>query len=99
MATYTTSADPRARTALDIKKLTKSPTDFTPDELRQIPIVPVGVELKEGAVYLDVRNPARGPFAATAGVKAEEHNLYVPKAEIPQECWNRLVRSLCPDRV
>jgi hypothetical protein len=99
MAKYKTNTSPQVRTALDIKELTKTLTDFTPDELRQIPLVPAGVQLKEGAVYLDARNPSRGPFAATAGVKAEEHDLYVPEAEVPHEYWSRLLRSLGPDRV
>jgi hypothetical protein len=99
MAKYKPNTSPQVRTALDIKELTKTLTDFTPDELRQIPIVPAGVQLKEGAVYLDVRNPSRGPFKATTGVKAEEHDLYVPEAEVPHEYWSRLLRNLGPDRV
>jgi hypothetical protein len=89
-------SNPRARTAADIKILTERLSDFSMDELAQIPVVPVGVQLKQGAVYLDLREPAPVPFTATAGVMAGEHNYYTPKAEVPYEHWNRLVEALAP---
>lgn len=94
-----TSDNPRARTAADVKELTEILSDFSQEELREIPIVPPGSALKEGAVYMDLRNPALGPFVATGGRKAAEGNLFAPKAEVPYEYWNRLVQSLCPDPI
>jgi hypothetical protein len=88
--------DPRARTAAEIKNLTQRLTDFRTDELAQIPIVPVATQLKQGAVYLDLRDPTPIPFTATAGIVAEERNYYTPKAEVPYETWNRLVEILGP---
>ncbi|MPZ75225.1 MAG: hypothetical protein GEU77_01740 [Deltaproteobacteria bacterium] len=88
--------DPRARTAADIEVLTERLKAFTTDELSRIPIVPVGDQLKQGAVYLDVRSPAPVPFTATGEVMAEDVNYYVPKAEIPYEQWNRLVAVFGP---
>jgi hypothetical protein len=86
----------RAYTAADIAVLADRLDNFSRDELSQIPIVPTGTKLKQGAVYLDIRIPAPVPFTATAGVKATDLNYYVPKAEIPYELWDRLVEALCP---
>jgi hypothetical protein len=92
-------SDPRTRSASDIKNLTERLKGFRNDELVQIPIVPAGNQLKQGAVYLDLREPAPVPFTATAGVAAGEHNYYAPKAEVPYELWNRLVEMLRPAAV
>jgi hypothetical protein len=75
--------DPRARAAAEIKSLTERLQDFNMDELAQIPIVPAGTQLKQGAVYLDLRDPAPVPFTATAGIVAGEHNYYTPKQKFP----------------
>jgi hypothetical protein len=90
--------DPRARTAADIKALTGKLPEFTRDQLAQIPIVPVGTKLKQGAIYLDLRHPAPAPFTATAEMVAQEINYYIPKAEVPHEYWNQLVELLSPGR-
>ena len=86
----------RPRTAADIKELTRA-LELRTDELKDIPIVPTGNRLEQGAIYLDLRNPAQGPFQATAEMVAREENLHAPKAEIPYELWNRLVSILCRD--
>jgi hypothetical protein len=96
---YSLDEDARTRTAADAKEVTQKLADFSLEELREVPIVPVGHQLKEGAVYLDLRNPALGPFIATSGIRAKEHNDFVPKAEVPYEYWNRLLKALCPDRI
>ena len=88
--------DSSARTAADIDVLTGRLNGFTRDELLQIPIVPAGTRLKQGAIYLDMRIPASVPLAANADIKATEMNYYAPKAEISYELWNRLVAALGP---
>jgi hypothetical protein len=88
--------DLRANTAADIDVLAGRLNDFSRDELSQIPIVPTGTKLKQGAVYLDMRIPASVPFTATADLKATEMNHYAPKAEIPYQLWDRLVAALGP---
>ena len=88
--------DSGARTAADIDVLAGRLNEFTHDELSQIPVVPVGSKLKQGAVYLDMRIPASVPFAATGDIKATDTNYYAPKAEIPYQLWNRLVAALGP---
>jgi hypothetical protein len=84
------------RTAADIDMLAGRLNGFTRDELSQIPIVPSGTKLKQGAVYLDMRIPSPVPFTATADITATEMNYYAPKADIPYELWNRLVAALGP---
>jgi hypothetical protein len=91
--------DPRARTAADTKALTERLTEFTNDELTAIPIVPVGARLKQGATYLDLRDPAPVPFSASGEMVARETNYYTPKAEVPYEYWNRLIEVLSPGRL
>jgi hypothetical protein len=88
--------DSLAPTAADIGVLAGRLTGFTRDELSQIPIVPAGTKLKQGAVYLDMRIPSPVPFTATADIMATEMNYYAPKAEIPYELWNRLIVALGP---
>ena len=89
--------DIKPRSAADIKELTRTLAELSTDELKDIPIVATGTRLEQGAIYLDLRNPARGPFQATAEMFSTEENLHAPKAEIPYELWNRLVSILCPD--
>jgi hypothetical protein len=86
----------RAHTAAEVKVLVLRLRAFTDDELAQIPIVPVGTQLKPGATYLDLRGAAPVPFVATGEMRAEEHNCYAPKAEVPYEIWKRLVEVLGP---
>lgn len=86
----------RAHTAGEIDVLAGRLGNFSRDDLSQIPIVPLGTKLKQGAVYLDMRIPAPVPFTATADIKATELNYYAPKAEIPYELWDRLVEALGP---
>ena len=88
--------DSGACTAADIDALAGRLDGFTRDELSEIPIVPAGTKLKQGAVYLDMRIPAPVPFTATADITATEMNYYAPKAEISYELWNRLVGALGP---
>ena len=85
-----------ARTAADVDVLAGRLTELPRDELLQIPIVPAGTKLKQGAVYLDMRIPSPVPFTATANITATEMNYYAPKAEIPYELWNRLVATMGP---
>lgn len=89
-------SDLTARSAADINVLAARLNNFSADELAQIPILPAGMKLKQGAVYLDMRIPAPVPFTVTADAEATESNYYAPKAEIPYELWNRLIEALGP---
>lgn len=88
--------DSGALTAADIDVLASRLGGLTRDELSEVPIVPAGMKLKQGAVYLDLRIPAPVPFTATADITATEMNYYAPKAEISYELWKRLIGALAP---
>lgn len=79
-------------TAHDHKELHGMLSDFTSDELREIPVVRPGERLHQGATYLDLSGSegARREFTATGGMQAEEGELLVPKSEVPYTLWNRL---------
>lgn len=87
------------RTAADDKELSRRLKDFTDDELGEIPIAPPDVRLEQGAVYLDLRHPGKGPCVATGNMMAGPENLYTPKSEVPYEIWNRLLETLCPRKL
>src|SRR5438093_5182318 len=89
--------DSNARTAAQIKELTELLPNFRNDELKEIPIVPRGSRLKQGAVYLDLRKPASGSFQATGEMTAGPENLYVPTAEDADEHCNRVIAPRCPE--
>jgi len=86
-------------TAYDIEEAPQLLRDYSDDELRRIPILPEGTRLEEGAVYLDLRDPARCPFTATDGMTAGAHHYYVPKARIEYPLWNRLIGVTDPARM
>jgi hypothetical protein len=92
----TVGGEPGLRTAAEIPALSGRFAELSHDELAEIPILPVGTRLKQGAVYLDLRHPAPVPFTATGEMTAAETNYYTPKSEVPYEHWNRLLEVLSP---
>src|SRR5436305_1112305 len=61
--------------AYDVKELHDTLADLTDDELKEIPIVPIGSRLEQGAKYIDLLHLEQGEFVATAGMVPEEKNL------------------------
>jgi len=78
------------RTAYDVKEAHRLLRDFTDDQLKQIPILPVGSRLEQDATYLDLADPDRREFKATSGMDAGPGRLIVPKSEVDYQLWNRL---------
>ncbi len=78
-------------TAAEIKELHQRLRDFSKEDLKQIVILPEGARLEQGATYIDLNDPARRPFTATADMRAGPENLYVPKSEVGYVLWNRLI--------
>jgi hypothetical protein len=85
--------DPRLRYASEIKEITRFLQDFEVDELREIPVLPAGARLEQGATYVNLRDPARAPFTATAEMAAGTEDWLVPKNEVPYPYWNRLIHA------
>jgi hypothetical protein len=79
------------RTAYDIKELHRELRDFANDELKQIPILPNGARLQQGATYVDLAATPRAEFKTTGGLTAYEGHFYVPKDRVPYTIWNRLI--------
>lgn len=78
-------------TAYEIKTLHERLPVCSNEELKQIPVMPVGSRLEQGATYLDLAAPICCEFTATADMEAGPNNLYVPKSEVPYQIWNRLI--------
>lgn len=79
-----------ARTAYDEKDLHRALRELPDDELKQIPIVPRGARLQQGATYLDLASEERSEFTARGDMEAGRENCYAPKDQVPYEIWNRL---------
>jgi hypothetical protein len=84
-------ADEDALSAYEHKEASSRLADFSDDELRAIPIVPLGDRLKQGAVYFDLLSPEQGEMKARGDQEAGPENLYVAKSEVKYQLWNRLI--------
>lgn len=90
----------RGLTAEAIKQLQQgSLRELTDEQLREIPVLPVGSHLRQGATYLDLSDPQRKPFTAMGNMTAEEGHYYVPKDNIDYTLWNRLTGVTNPERL
>jgi hypothetical protein len=88
-----------SRTAYDVKEARHQLVGWSDDELRQIPLMPVGVRLEPGAIYVDLREPARREFTATAEMRVPTDGLYVPKSEVDRRAWYRLLGLRTAERI
>jgi len=77
-----------SRTAYDVKDAHRLLSDMTDVALKQIPVLPVGVRLEQGATYMDLHD--RREFTATGDMSVGEDNWYVPKDAVDYALWNRL---------
>lgn len=82
--------DHRAYTAYDVKELHAEMSDYDNDELKRIPILAHGERLEQGGIYLDLRDRAKGPFTAQGNMESQDPHLYVAKADMDYELWNKL---------
>jgi hypothetical protein len=88
-----------AHTAYDIKDLHRQLRELQDDELKRIPVLPVGTRLEQGATYIDLRDPGRGEFTATGDMRAEPGAFYVRKDSVDYQLWNRLRGVRNPERL
>ena len=87
------------RTANDEKEAHRQLVDWTEDELKQVPLLPVGARLEAGAIYVDLRDPARREFTATGEMQVPIDGLYVPRSEVDERTWNQLLGVRTPERI
>jgi len=78
------------RTAYDVKEAHRSLSDFSDDQLKQIPILPAGSRLEQDATYIDLADRELQEFTATSGMEVKPSQLIVPKTEVDYQLWNRL---------
>ncbi len=91
--------DPHVKFASEHKEPTRELQDFTSDELREIPVLPAGARLLQDAVYVDLADPERRAFRATAQMVSRPEQYLVPKSDVPYMFWNRLLRVSEPQRL
>lgn len=80
----------RAYTAYDVKELHAAMPEYTNEDLKRIPVLAHGERLEQGGTYLDLHDRAKGEFTAQGNSESQDPHLYVPKAALDYELWNRL---------
>jgi hypothetical protein len=88
----------RPRTAKDVKEAHALLAEFADDELKRIPILPVGTRLEANATYINLRESPAVEFTAEGSEDVGELDFIVPKAEVDYQLWNRLIGVKDPER-
>ncbi|MFN2563515.1 MAG: hypothetical protein ABR499_00720 [Gemmatimonadaceae bacterium] len=86
----------QVQTAYDVKEIHRSLSGFSDDDLKQIPILPEGTRLEQGATYIDLAEERPSEVKVNAGVIARAGHYYVPKNRVPYMLWNRLIGEAKP---
>jgi hypothetical protein len=86
-------------TAHDLKGAHNALEGWQDDDLKQVPILPTGTRLKQGATYIDLRLRGSGEFRARGDQEAGPDNWYVPKDLVPYPLWNKLTGVTNPERL
>jgi hypothetical protein len=76
------------RTAYSVKEVHRWLSDVPDDELKQIPLMPVGARLEAGAHYFDLAE--RCEFQAEGAETVLEDQFIVPKTEVDYQLANWL---------
>lgn len=88
-----------APNASEIKELHSVLEGYTNDDLKQIPVLPQGSRLEQGAKYIDLKDPEPKEFTGMGNMEAGPDNWYVPKTEVDYQLWNRLTGVQNPERL
>jgi len=78
------------RTAHDVKSVHRRLSNLFDDDLKQIPVVPEGTRLEQGATYVDLNNLDNGELVARGDMVAGPGMLYVAKDSVDYVLWNVL---------
>ena len=87
------------RTLADEKAITRQRRGLSEADLKQIPVLPEGTQLEQGATYIDLRDPDAQAFTAKGAMVAGPDNLYIPKSDVDHVLWNRLIGVTNPERL
>lgn len=77
--------------AYDVKDVHRTWSGLSDADLKQIPVLAAGTRLRQGAVYIDLNDPARGEFKAVGNMEAGPENRYVAKDAVDCQLWNALI--------
>jgi hypothetical protein len=83
-------------TAFHLRKRGRPVGGLDDEELKQVPLVPVGSRLQQGATYVNLAGDSWQEFTATAEITASSGDAYAPKDQVPYEIWNRLIGEAKP---
>ncbi len=64
---------------------------FDNNELGEVVFLRGGEQMRPDEEYFDISNPERGVFHGKQGETADESSRYVPKSEVPENIWHKLV--------
>lgn len=79
------------RNAYDDKTIQRMFADrIANSDLKQIPIMPDGSLLEEGATYIDLYDPELREFTSRGDIEAGPGSAYVPKSAVDYQLWNIL---------
>ena len=70
---------------------------LSPDQMARLSVLEEGARLEQGGVYVDLADPAAGPFKAIGGQEASSRQRYVAKRDTDHELWNRIVGDREPE--
>lgn len=82
-----------------LKDLHERLPGLTDAELKRIPVEPEGYRLREGATYVDLRDPNLTPFVAMGGMVARPGSALAPKSATDYLVWNRIVGVSTPEQL
>lgn len=88
-----------ARTAYDVKGVHRHLSGFNDEDLRQIPIMPAGSRLEQGATYIDLQTAEPQEFSARGDMVVDTGHWYAPKSAVPYWIWNELIGVRNPERL
>lgn len=78
-------------TAFHLRKRGRELRGLDDTDLKQVPVLPEGTRLQQGATYADLSGDDPREFTATGDMTAERGHAYAPKDRVPYEVWNRLI--------
>jgi hypothetical protein len=84
-------AEQIARTLFDIKDLHERYRHWSDSALQQVPVLPAGSRLEQGATYIDLNEQPPREFTATGDMQAAASQHIVAKSSVPYQVWNRLL--------
>ena len=85
--------------AYDVKDMHRLWNGLSDADLKQLPVLPEGTRLLQGAVYFDLNDPNSGEIKALGNMEAGPEHRYVAKSAVPYPLWNVLIGVENPERL